>query len=53
VLGVPVLVAFVVPETERSKGILRELAFRSDGLIDHPAFVEPVEKFVLGESANG
>ena len=37
----------------RSKGILRELAFRSDGLIDHPAFVEPVEKFVLGESANG
>jgi RimJ/RimL family protein N-acetyltransferase len=51
VLGVPVLVAFVVPENEGSRRILHDLAFRDDGLIDHPAFAEPVEKFVLGESA--
>ena len=53
VLGFPVLVAFVVPDNERSKSILRGLGFHGDALIDHPAFAEPVERFVLDESADG
>jgi ribosomal-protein-alanine N-acetyltransferase len=53
VLDVPVLVAFVVPDNERSKRILRGLGFHGDGPVHHPAFAEPVERFVLDEGADG
>lgn len=50
VCDVALLVAFVVPDNERSTAILRGLGFHGEGLTDQAGFAQPVEKFVLDVS---